>query len=99
MLAETNVTRSKRALSTARIELQCLMTMLMVRIGEMGMRVRQQLVPMPVAMLRARRDWEAMRMLVVRVMDMFMLMLMLNNLMRVFVLVVFGQVKPNTNRH
>jgi hypothetical protein len=74
-----------------------LMIVPVMRIGEMSMHVCLRLVSMPVAMLRARGNREVMRMLVVRVMD--MLVLVLSDFMRMLMLVAFGQVKKNTNRH
>ena len=70
---------------------------LMVRIRNMRMRVRQRCMTMRVAVPQAGLDFPIVRMLVVFVVD--MLMRVLKRLVRVFMHVPLGQMQPHACRH
>ena len=69
----------------------------MVRIREMGMDVHHRLMPMPVGVSGARRNGRVMRVLVVLVMD--MLMAVFHRFVSMLMLMPFGEVQPDTQRH
>jgi hypothetical protein len=68
--------------------------MAMMRIRKVRMRMLQRLMPMAVAMARAWFNRRIMRMVMVRiaVVDMFMLVLVLERFVHVFVIMPFAQV-------
>lgn len=69
----------------------------MVHVREMGVSVEHRLVAMKMRMPRSRRHFGCVGMEVVHVVD--MLVIVFDRFMEMFVLVVFGQVKPDTEKH
>ena len=69
----------------------------MMDVGEMRVRVSQRLMPVGVAMLCSRHDGHVVFMLVMLVMRVFVFVF--QRLVRVRMLVMFGQVQPDAESH
>jgi hypothetical protein len=72
-------------------------SVLMVKIGKVRVPMNQGRMPVPVRMWLTRRSARIVSVLVMRVVR--MPMLVLHRLVRVFMLVAFGQMHPKADRH